>query len=344
MLNSTLEMSRTAFLNIILNGKIRQLYKNEKSTLHNRPPNKKRKTLSGTEKHVYRPPPTLRRKSREQQMATYRLPLPEDLSFSVLLLRNRFSRSTHLFFGAPLVSCRAFEVQLLGKSTPPPTLLSSSPGQRKICKCPTPALTRRANARSSRRGAGSSWNWLMYYSCYYGGPIVSRQFQFYSFTAFSICSRLFQFADGNFNFKLLTAISIYPRLRSSFTAWINVDCKEIGKAWRKSLTRAKRASLTRPTGVWGERKKNWLSVFHTVYEFVLTRGFKNVVELSKLCSQLHPLCEFDTFADWFRGRIARVIVGTWLRILTLYPVISKVDFIVVSLWNIVSIVKCSIYI
>ena len=25
--------------------------------------------------------------------------------------------------------------------------------------------------------------------------------------------------------------------------------KEIGKAWRKSLTRAKRASLTRPTGV-----------------------------------------------------------------------------------------------
>ena len=97
MLNSTLEMSRTAFLNIILNGKIRQLYKNEKSTLHNRPPNKKRKTLSGTEKHVYRPP-TLRRKSREQQMATYRLPLPEDFGFSFLLLRNRFSRSTHLVF------------------------------------------------------------------------------------------------------------------------------------------------------------------------------------------------------------------------------------------------------
>ena len=31
--------------------------------------------------------------------------------------------------------------------------------------------------------------------------------------------------------------------------------KEIGKAWRKSLTRAKRTSLTRPTGVWGEREK-----------------------------------------------------------------------------------------
>ena len=28
--------------------------------------------------------------------------------------------------------------------------------------------------------------------------------------------------------------------------------KEISKAWRKSVTRVKRASLTRPTGVWGE--------------------------------------------------------------------------------------------
>ena len=45
---------------------------------------------------------------------------------------------------------------------------------------------------------------------------------------------------------------------------ISLDCKtvsfflkiskEIGKAWRKSLTRAKRASLTRLLGVWGERK------------------------------------------------------------------------------------------
>ena len=35
--------------------------------------------------------------------------------------------------------------------------------------------------------------------------------------------------------------------------------KEIGKAWRKSLTRAKRASLTRPSGVWGS-----LSVFSLV--------------------------------------------------------------------------------
>ena len=32
-------------------------------------------------------------------------------------------------------------------------------------------------------------------------------------------------------------------------------------------------------------------------EFVPTRGFKNVVELSKICSRLRrPLCEFDTLS------------------------------------------------
>ena len=62
-----------------------------------------------------------------------------------------------------------------------------------------------------------------------------------------------------------------PKCYSSFSAVTlfekyGVDCKtvvgfflkiskEIGKAWRKSITCAKRASLTRPTGVWGERKK-----------------------------------------------------------------------------------------
>ena len=35
--------------------------------------------------------------------------------------------------------------------------------------------------------------------------------------------------------------------------------KEIGKVWLKSLTRAKLASLTRPYGMWGERKKNRVS-------------------------------------------------------------------------------------
>ena len=45
------------------------------------------------------------------------------------------------------------------------------------------------------------------------------------------------------------------------------------------------------------------------------RGFKNVVALSKICSQLHPLCEFDTPGEWLCERIVRVIVYTWLQIL-----------------------------
>ena len=65
-------------------------------------------------------------------------------------------------------------------------------------------------------------------SCTYGGPKVSRQFQFAHgnfnlLTAVSICSRQFQFrsrqfqfAHGSFNFahgsfNLLTAVSICPR-------------------------------------------------------------------------------------------------------------------------------------
>ena len=40
--------------------------------------------------------------------------------------------------------------------------------------------------------------------------------------------------------------------------------KEIGNAWRKSLTRAKRASLTRCVR---REKKNRLSVFHTMSLF-----------------------------------------------------------------------------
>ena len=46
-------------------------------------------------------------------------------------------------------------------------------------------------------------------------------------------------------------------------------------------------------GMWGERKKP--TALFPYNEFVLTRGFKNIVELSKICLQLymHPLGEFD---------------------------------------------------
>ena len=82
--------------------------------------------------------------------------------------------------------------------------------------------------------------------------------------------------------------------------------KEKGKERRKGLRRAKHASLTRP---WGRvrREKKKPTVRFPYNEFAPTRGFKNVVELSKICSQLHPLCEFDSLGDWLRGRIARVM-------------------------------------
>ena len=106
--------------------------------------------------------------------------------------------------------------------------------------------------------------------------------------------------------------------------------KKIGKAWSKSLTREAREPHTPHRRV--RREKNRQSVFHN--EIVPTRGFKiarvsglsgekgkngsekgrevspspvgrpntqarfkNVVELSKICSQLHPLCVFDTLGD-----------------------------------------------
>ena len=42
--------------------------------------------------------------------------------------------------------------------------------------------------------------------------------------------------------------------------------KEFGKAWRMSLQRAKRASLTRPQGVWGERQKTSLPILALCFQ------------------------------------------------------------------------------
>ena len=89
--------------------------------------------------------------------------------------------------------------------------------------------------------------------------------------------------------------SFAPFLDCKTVAFFLKISKEIGKAWRKSFTRAKRASLTA-----SEKKP---TVRFPYNEFVPTRGFKKVVELSKICSQLRPLCEFDTLGDWFRGAL-----------------------------------------
>ena len=78
--------------------------------------------------------------------------------------------------------------------------------------------------------------------------------------------------------------------------------KEIGKAWRKSLTRAKHAREKKPT------------VRFPYNEFVPTRGSKNVVELSKICSQLCPLCEFNRLGCYY-CRSNPVILKQFLALL-----------------------------
>ena len=89
------------------------------------------------------------------------------------------------------------------------------------------------------------------------------------------------------------------------------------KSVKKSVKRGVRGLRAREALRACETREKKPTVCFSYNEFVPTRGFKNVVELSKICSQLRPLCEFDTPGDWFRGRIARVIVCTLLRILTL---------------------------
>ena len=98
------------------------------------------------------------------------------------------------------------------------------------------------------------------------------------------------------SFSFLLASCIFFRGGLVIEDFQHLDCKtvgfflkiskEIGKAWRKSR-RACEAREKKPT------------VRFPYNEFVPTRGFKNVVELSKICSQLHPLCEFDRLACYY---------------------------------------------
>ena len=78
--------------------------------------------------------------------------------------------------------------------------------------------------------------------------------------------------------------------------FLQIGLKETKSNVRDSRTRSARASHAL-RACEAREKKNWLSIFH---EFVLTIGLKNVVELSKIYSQLRPLCKFDTPGDWFR--------------------------------------------
>ena len=101
------------------------------------------------------------------------------------------------------------------------------------------------------------------------------------------------------------------------------------------VLRARRARASHPCGACEAREEPTVRF----RSFVPTRGFKNVVELSKFCSQLHPLCVFDTLCDWFRGtRVAHFSSN-----LDAVSSNSKAVFSVASQWNVVYIVKYSIY-
>ena len=65
------------------------------------------------------------------------------------------------------------------------------------------------------------------------------------------------------------------------------------------------------------REKKKPTVRFPYNEFVLTRRFKNVVELLKIYLQLRPLCKFDTSGDWFRERIAKAV----LSVVSVYNVV-----------------------
>ena len=94
--------------------------------------------------------------------------------------------------------------------------------------------------------------------------------------------------------------------------FLQIGLKETKSSVRDSRTRSARASHALRACEAREKKP---TVRFPYNEFVVTRGLKNVVELSKIYSQLRPLYKFDTPGDWFRERIVRVtFVCTWLRI------------------------------
>ena len=71
------------------------------------------------------------------------------------------------------------------------------------------------------------------------------------------------------------------------------------KKWVKRAVRVLRARSARASHARSvcEARETKPTVRFQYNEFVPTRGFKNVVELSKISLKLHPLCEFDTLGN-----------------------------------------------
>ena len=76
--------------------------------------------------------------------------------------------------------------------------------------------------------------------------------------------------------------------------FLQIGLKETKSSVRDSRTRSARASHALRACEAREKKT---TVRFPYNEFVVTRGLKNVVGLSKIYSQLRPLCKFDTPGD-----------------------------------------------
>ena len=102
-----------------------------------------------------------------------------------------------------------------------------------------------------------------------------------------------------------------------------LDCKIVGFFPKTGLElrRSNVRAIAWASHAWirraGEAREKKPTVRFPYNQFVLIRGFKNVVELSKIYSQLRPLCKFDTSGYWFREKIAKAV----LSVVSVYNVV-----------------------
>ena len=96
-------------------------------------------------------------------------------------------------------------------------------------------------------------------------------------------------------------------------------------------------SLTHPMGMsGGERKKTYCPFSDSYNEFILTREFKSVLELSKICLQIHPLGEFDNLVIDFTREYRMLLSALGFKLCGDYALSSnfKAVFSIVSLCNV----------
>ena len=105
-----------------------------------------------------------------------------------------------------------------------------------------------------------------------------------------------------------------PKMNSKFPNTHVYDCNS---KWRWNFRRWLKMRGWKFPSSFATHTKSKTIQYVPYNQFVLTRGFKNVVELSKIYSQLRPLCKFDTSGYWFREKIAKAV----LSVVSVYNVV-----------------------